>query len=234
MKLKLNKEKILIVVAHPDDEVLGCGGYLSKYKNLKEFKILFIGEGTSCRFLKNKFNIKMKHEITKRQKQSIQSLKYLGIKNYEYHNLPCGRFNTIDIIDINKIIEKNIQKFKPNIIFTHNANDCNNDHRIVNRSVMMASRPVINNKYLKDIITFEIISSTEWNFESQFSPNYFETLSEKNLMDKIKAFNFYKSEIQSGKMPRTNDGLKTLAKYRGKIISTTYAESFQIIRKIDH
>lgn len=58
MKLKLNKEKILIVVAHPDDEVLGCGGYLSKYKNLKEFKILFIGEGTSCRFLKNKFNIK--------------------------------------------------------------------------------------------------------------------------------------------------------------------------------
>ena len=102
----------------------------------------------------------------------------------------------------------------------------------MNRSVMMATRPVILNSFVKSIFTFEIISSTEWNFEKQFSPNFFEVLTEKNLKDKIKAFNFYKSEIQTRKMPRTNDGLKTLAKYRGKIISSEYAESYQMIRNI--
>ena len=101
MKSKRNRDKVLVVVAHPDDEVLGCGGYLSKYKNSKEFKVIFIGEGTSCRFSKNEFNSKLKAEILKRQKQSIQALKFLGIKFYEYYNLPCGRFNSIDIIDIN-------------------------------------------------------------------------------------------------------------------------------------
>ena len=232
MKLKRNKEKVLIVVAHPDDEVLGCGGYLSKYKNSKEFKVIFVGEGTSCRFPKMNFNSKIKAEIRKRQKQSIQALKYLGVKSYEYYNLPCGRLDSIDIIDINKIIEQEIKIFKPNIIFTHNSDDCNNDHRVVNRSVMMATRPVTLNNFVKSIFTFEVISSTEWNFEKQFSPNFFEILTEKNVKDKIKAFKFYKSEIQTKKMPRTSDGLKTLAKYRGKIMSSDYAESYQMIRNI--
>ena len=224
------KEKVLVIAAHPDDEVLGCGGYLSKYKNKKIFKVIFIGEGTSCRYAKNDFDDTIDNEILKRQGQSIKSLNFLGVKDYEYYNLPCGRLDSVDIIEINKIIEKEIRLFKPNIILTHNSNDCNNDHRIINRSIMMASRPMISNKFLKKIIVFEIISSTEWNFENQFSPNYFETLSEKNLNDKIKAFNYYKSEIQKGHMPRTKDGIKTLAKYRGKIICSKYAEAFQIIR----
>ena len=232
MKSKTIKEKVLIIVAHPDDEVLGCGGYLSKYKNSKEFKVIFIGEGTSCRFPKKNLTSKIKNEILNRQMQSIKALKYLGVKSFEYYNLPCGRFNTVDIIDINKIIEKEIKIFRPNIIFTHNSSDCNNDHRVVNRSVMMATRPVILNSFVKCIFTFEVISSTEWNFEKQFSPNFFEILTKKNLKDKIKAFNFYKSEIQTGKMPRNKDGLKTLAKYRGKIISSEYAESYQMIRNI--
>ena len=224
------KEKNLIIAAHPDDEVLGCGGYLSKYKNKKNFKVIFIGEGTSCRYSKNNFNDSVNNEILNRQNQSIKCLKFLGVNNFEFYNLPCGRLDSIDIIEINKIIEKEIKLFKPDLVMTHNSEDCNNDHRIINRSVMMATRPMISNKFLKTILTFEIISSTEWNFENQFNPNYFENLSEKNIKDKVKGFYFYKSEIQNKQMPRTNDGIRTLAKYRGKIISSKYAEAFQIIR----
>ena len=234
MKLKLNKEKVLIIVAHPDDEVLGCGGYLSKYKNKKEFKVIFLGEGTSCRYSKNELKDGIKIEILKRQKQSISCLKFLGINQYKYYNLPCGRFDSIDILEINKIIEKEIKVFKPNKILTHTTSDCNNDHRIVNRSVIMATRPMLLNRHLKTIVSFEVISSTEWNFENQFSPNYFEILTEKNINNKIKAFYFYKSEIQKKQLPRTGDGIKTLAKYRGKIVSSKFAEAFKIIRNIKY
>ena len=227
------KKRELIIISHPDDEVLGCGGYLSKFKNKKIFKILFIGEGTSCRYSKNDSKNNVKKKIIERQKQSIQSLKYLGIKNFEYFNLPCGRFDQIDILDINKIIEREISIFKPETIFTHSFDDCNNDHKIVNRSVMMATRPSYKNKFLKKIITIEILSSTEWQFESQFSPNYFEKLSIKNVKDKIKAFYFYKSEVQNKQMPRTSDGIRTLAKLRGKIINSDYAESFKIVRTVN-
>ena len=161
---KKNKENILIVVAHPDDEVLGCGGIIAKYKNKKKFKIIFIGEGTSCRFSKNDNDIKIKRQILKRKKQSIECLKFLGVKSFTYYNFPCGRFDDVSIIDINKTLENEIKIFKPKTIITHNADDCNNDHRIVYRSVMMSTRPMQKNNFLKTIITFETISSTEWNF----------------------------------------------------------------------
>ncbi len=225
------KEKNLIIVAHPDDEVLGCGGYISKYKNTKIFRVIFIGEGTTCRYSSNDDQNKINKKILQRQKQSIDCLKYFGINEYKYYNLPCGRFDKVDIIEINKILEKEIKQFKPNKILTHSSEDCNNDHRILNRSVMMATRPMPSIKYLKTLITFEIISSTEWNFENQLSPNYFVELSEKNINDKIKAFYFYKSEVQSNDMPRTKDGIKTLAKYRGKIVGAKFAEAFRLIRQ---
>lgn len=226
------REKVLIIVAHPDDEVLGCGGYISKYKNSKDFKVIFIGEGTSCRYDNYNLNDEIRNKILKRQKQSIKSLKFLGIKKFQYYNLPCGRFDSVDIIDINKIIEKEISKFKPNIILTHSINDCNNDHRIINRSVMMSTRPSNSNMFLSEIKTFEILSSTEWNFECLFNPNFFEILSQKNINEKIKAFYYYESEIQNKDMPRTKDGITTLAKSRGKIVNSKFAEAYKLIRKL--
>ena len=117
------------------------------------------------------------------------------------------------------------------MILTHSENDCNNDHRIVNRSVMMSTRPSKLNMFLSEIKSFEVLSSTEWNFENQFNPNFFEVLTKKNINEKIKAFYYYNSEVQKKDMPRTSDGLITLAKNRGKIINTKYAEAFRLIRK---
>ena len=141
--------KVLIIVAHPDDEVLGCGGYISKFSKKKSFKIVFMAEGTSCRFTKiNLGTKKVIKEINKRKKMAIKALNFLGVKNYKFYNYPCGRLDGVEIIDLNKIIEAEIKSYKPNIILTHNENDCNNDHRIIYRSVMMASRPTKKNNFV--------------------------------------------------------------------------------------
>lgn len=226
------KERVLIIVAHPDDETLGCGGYISKFKKNKNFRIVFICEGTSCRYSENYKRSEIDKEISKRNKDSVKAMHFLGVKNFKFYNLPCGRLDKIDILNINKIIEFEINQFKPMTIITHSSEDCNNDHRIVFRSVSMATRPSPQNTFIKEILSCEILSSTEWNFDKVFEPNYFIELKKKDLENKIKSMNFYKSEIQKGNMPRTKDGLITLAKFRGKIINKQYAEVFRILRKI--
>jgi len=224
------RKKILVVAAHPDDDILGCGGTLSKFKKNYLVKILFIAEGTSCRFQNLKVNKKqIQKEVETREKQAKKALNSLGIKLYKFTNFPCGRLDTVPIIEINKIIENEINNFKQNIIFTHSENDCNNDHRIIFRSTMMAARPNINHS-VGEIYSFEILSSSEWNFTKEFNPNYFEILRKKNIEDKWKALSFFKSEIQKYPLPRSKQGIFNLAKTRGSQAGTEYAEAFKLIR----
>ena len=227
----LNIKKILIIAAHPDDEILGCGGMINKFRKLKiEFKVIFLAEGSTCRF-SNICGEEAKEAINKRNNYALDVMKFLGIKDYQFLNLPCGRLDEIPIIEINKIIEKNIKEYSPDTIFTHSLLDCNNDHKIIYNSTLMAARPIPENKIMR-IYSYEIQSSSEWNFENQFQPNYFVSLSEDDLNMKIEALNMYKSEIKKYPFPRSNEGIKTLAMYRGMQVGVKYAEAFKLIRQI--
>jgi LmbE family N-acetylglucosaminyl deacetylase len=104
--------KVLIIAAHPDDDILGCGGYMSKFSNKMKFRVVFIAEGSSCRFTKDKTASKnVKDIISERNNFGINALKILGIDDYKFYNLPCGRLDQIPLIEINKIIEKEIIDF---------------------------------------------------------------------------------------------------------------------------
>ena len=232
MKLK-NKSKNLLIFAHPDDEVLAMGGYIAKNINSCLFKVIFIAEGSSCRYSANDRNTKtVLKSIELRNAMAINSLKFLGIKNLVFYNLPCGMLDQVGILKINKIIENEIKIFKPDNIFTHSSVDCNNDHRIVQRSVMMAARPSAISKSIKKIFSCEILSSTEWSFQETFSPNYFEILSNKNLNKKIRALKIYNSEYQKEPYPRNARGIKALATLRGLQSGHEYSEAFQLIKFI--
>lgn len=225
------KNKYLIIAAHPDDDILGCGATLSKLSKNNIIKVIFIGEGSSCRYdqvFKNKSLIKK--TIRNRENCAKKALNCLGVKNFNFYNLPCGRLDTVPIIEINKIIEKEIKKFRPNVIYTHSENDCNNDHRIIFRSTMMAARPT-SNEIVEKIFSFEILSSSEWNYTKEFSPNYFEILKEENVKKKWKALSYYKSEIQKFPHPRSKEGVYNLAKVRGSQAGEKYAEAFKLIRE---
>ena len=225
----MNK-RLLIIAAHPDDDVLGCGGFLAKYKGNLNVKVIFIAEGTSCRYqdFKND-SLSIKQEIDKRNSYGKDALKVLGVDNISFHNLPCGRLDSLPIITINKIIENEIKKFNPEIVMTHSEHDTNNDHRIVFKSTLMATRPGTFSS-LEKLMSYEVLSSSEWNFTKAFLPNHFESLHKRHILLKCKALACFKSETRKYPHPRSSEGLMALASYRGIQSGFKYAEAYQLIR----
>ena len=228
----MKKKKILIIAAHPDDDILGCGGYLAKYSQEQIIRVIFIAEGSSCRFSNLKENKDLiKQAIEKRTSCSVKALNEFGITDVKFFDLPCGRLDTLPILELNKIIESEIKDFSPDVVMTHSESDVNNDHKIVYKSVIMATRPGTSDS-LKTILSFEILSSSEWNIDNPFTPNMFEEINKEQLNKKWSALSYFEDEIRSYPHPRSFEGIETLAKYRGMQSGTSFAESFKIIRSV--
>jgi LmbE family N-acetylglucosaminyl deacetylase len=223
-------KRALIIAAHPDDEVLGCGGLISKYQPFGvAFKIIFIGEGSTCRFLEPQCEASMM-AIKQRTASVARAMNVLGIQDFEFHNLPCGRLDQVPIISINKIIESAIKSFDPDTVFTHSPSDVNNDHKIVFNSTLMGTRPGAQN-HVRRLLSYEVLSSSEWAFVNTFTPNYFEEISEDDLSLKWEALALYESEVRNYPFPRSKEGVRALAMTRGMQAGFAYAEAFHLIRE---
>jgi len=223
--------RVLIISAHPDDETLGCGGLISKYiKSFDAVRVLILGEGSSCRYsaIESQESIS---DIKIRKNSAKKAMSVLGVNELVTNDLPCGRFNIIPMLEINKLIEEQIKDFKPDTIFTHAESDLNNDHIIVNKASLIASRPGIY-PFLKNVISYEVLSSSEWSFTNHFSPNYFESLSDENIKNKWDALSCYDSETREFPFPRSREGLFNQAMNRGMQSGCKFAEAFSIIRSV--
>lgn len=225
--------RILIVAAHPDDDILGCGGMLAKYSmSSVDFRVIYIGEGTTCRFNNKDINSeRAKKEIAARNEYGVKALQLLNIDSYNFYNLPCGRFDQVPLIEIGKIIEKEINEFKPDSIFTHSLNDTHIDHARTFQAALQATRPRAQN-FISKLYSFEVLSSSEWKFVDAFKPNYFISLREEDVKLKIKALEQYNTEIKNFPFPRSKEGILISAKYRGMQAGTLYAEAYRVIREI--
>jgi LmbE family N-acetylglucosaminyl deacetylase len=224
--MNINTKKSLIIASHPDDDILGCGGILSKFKNTTEFKVIFIAEGSTCRFEDPNCS-EAKNEVIKRNSFAINALKYLGVFNYKFYNLPCGKLDHVPQITINKIIEQEIKNFKPDTVFTHSNCDSNKDHHKVYDATIIATRPGCG---VNNVLSYEVLSSTEWGFDKVFNPNLFISLSKNNVYDKWNSLKYYLTETKSFPYPRSKKGIETLASYRGLQSGNEYAEAFKLIR----
>ncbi len=195
--------KVLVIAAHPDDEVLGMGGTIKKLTQTgHNVKIVIMATGITSRRSENYKNSqtyvanpkilkKMDIQIKQLQKDAIRSSKILGVKDIEFEDFPDNELDTISNLEITKKIEKIISVFNPDTIFTHSKFDINVDHRSLYNATITATRPR-NKSNVKDVISFEVPSSTEWDFPSQFSPNIFVDIS-KELPFKLKALKQYKT-----------------------------------------
>ena len=221
-------KNILIIAAHPDDEILGCGGTIARLsKEGYKTTTLILGEGITSR--DNIRDIKKREKnISELKEEAKRANVMLGAKEVFFHDFPDNRFDTVPFLDITKIIEKIKNKIKPDIIFTHYEKDLNLDHQITYQAVITATRP-IKEETVKEIYSFEIPSSTEWNYPLSFSPNVFYDISE-TIEIKLKALEEYKTELRKYPHPRSLERVKFIAKDWGMKVGLEHAEAFKVVR----
>jgi len=222
---------ILVVAAHPDDEVFGCGGAIARLTSEGNcVYTLILGEGVTSRDRKRDL-AKRENEIVELRKQVENSNKILGVKKVYTFDFPDNRFDTIPLLDIIKTIEKIKEDVKPDIVFTHHYGDINIDHQITFKAVMAAFRPVIDES-VNEIYSFEIPSSTEWNAPSSltyFMPDYFVNINE-SLEIKINALKEYETELREFPHPRSLKAVELNAKQWGVKMGIEAAEAFKTVR----
>lgn len=224
------KKRILIIAAHPDDEILGCGGTVAKLtRNGYEAYTLILGEGVTSRDEKRDAG-KRSTEINRLKKQAIKANKIIGVKKVFTYDFPDNKFDRVPLLDIIKVVEKIKKEVNPYTIFTHYRGDLNIDHRIVYQAVITATRP-LPSETVKEIYSFNVLSSTEWNYPLSFSPNVFFDIS-KTLKDKIRSLRIYESELKGSSHPRSVRGTKLSAEFWGVTTGLRYSEAFECVRVI--
>lgn len=218
--------RVLIVAAHADDEVLGCFGTVAKLIDEGyEAYTLILGEGKSAR--EESALAEAQSELSD-EMQRANAL--IGIKEIFTCRFRDNRFDSHDLLDIIKEVERVKELIKPQIIFTHSANDLNIDHRITAEAVLTATRPM-QNECVKTIFAFEVLSSSEWNFGKAFTPDTYFDIS-ATIQKKIEAMRCYASELRQAPHPRSLEGIRTLAAYRGMQVGYSHAEAFKTLRNL--
>jgi len=224
------KNNILVVASHPDDEILGCSGTVARLiKQGYSAYVLILGEGVTARDISRNRN-KRNSDIKALRQQAKQANALVGVKNVFFCDFPDNRFDTVAMLDIIKAVEKIKNQVTPDIVFTHNGQDLNIDHRITYNAVISAFRP-LPGESARQIYSFEVPSSTEWNAPSCFSPDVFFDI-EKTINIKLDALKIYKSEFCQYPHPRSPEAVNLNAKLWGVKSGMKFAEAFKNIRRI--
>ena len=198
----------MTVLAHPDDETLGCGGTLHRF---------------------NKQNILCLIPVKRIEEQCRSALKTLGIENISFGDFEDNKLDRYPLADITKFVEVGIERFTPDVIITHHYSCLNQDHRLLYQATIIATRPqlISSNKKKIQLLSCEIPSSTGYLRPTGFEPNYYVELSPDDILVKMKAVEDYVTEIRKCRSPEV---ISAIARVRGAESGYDYAEGFMLIR----
>ena len=246
-------QTVLVIAAHPDDEVLGCGGTIARHAAIGDnVHILIMAEGITSRDDQRSTNTRS-DELTELTETARRAGKYLGAESVELLSFPDNRMDSVPLLDVVKEVEKRVDKIQPSVVYTHHIGDVNVDHQIVHKAVVTACRPMPW-QCVKTLLFFEIASSTEWQppiIGISFFPNWYENIGvsavsvnfaksadsalsnvKTCLEKKLEALKIYKCEMRDFPHSRSVEALNCLAKWRGATVGVEAAEAFMLGRKI--
>ena len=225
-------KKVLVIVAHPDDEVLGMGGTIAKLaKNGCVVDVMIVTDGSSSQYRDSDHLAEI---IEAKKKETSNCADILGVRDIYYGELPDMKLDTIPHISINQAIEEVIEKVQPDTVFTHFWGDVNSDHQNVYKSTLVTVRPLMG-QVVKELYCYRVPSSTEWTpnkADTMFMPNYFVDI-EQYAEQKYKAFACYTTELRDYPHPRSVQYLREIDKAAGLRVGLMAAEEFVLLRKVD-
>lgn len=220
-------KSVLVIAAHPDDEVLGCGGTMARHADEGyQVHVLILAEGVTSRGEKN-----AKAKLAALGKAAQAAARALGVKSLTLQKFPDNRMDSVDLLDIVTAIETMIRKVEPEIVYTHHAGDVNVDHRRIHEAAVAACRP-LPGQCVRTLLFFEVASSTEWQTPGSgpsFHPNWFVNIS-GTLDRKKKALQAYEAEMRKWPHARSPEALEHLARWRGANVGVNAAEAFVLGR----
>lgn len=218
--------QILIIAAHPDDEVLGCGAVAARFaREGHNVTPVIICENATVRYESS-----MQKYL---EGCAEKSARILGTSQPIFLRMPDQKLDTYSALEMAQTLEKVIKDYHPEMVFTHHGGDINKDHRVVFEATLVAARPTPTNG-VRTVYTYETISSTEWaasDYYARFNPNVFYDVSD-TLRLKLEAFKQYESELREYPHPRSLEGLEYRARDWGARVGMKAAEAFQLIRTL--
>jgi N-acetylglucosamine malate deacetylase 1 len=220
-------ERALCVAAHPDDEVLGAGATLASLADGGcEVHVVVLGEGVGARYEADERPEKQVRELAQQLRKAASILGAVP----HHIGLPDNRFDSLDLLDVVKLVEEHRDEVDPDLILTHHAGDLNVDHRVTSDAVLTAFRPVPESRPTT-ILGFETLSSTEWSIARPFWPNWFEDAS-PGLGRKLEAMAAYQHELRQWPHPRSLEGVRAAARRWGMTVGREAAEAFTLLRRV--
>ena len=219
---------MLVIAAHPDDEVLGCGGTIARFaREGARVHVAFLADGVSSR------EGAPAAELDARRSAARRAGEILGVGSMSFGDFPDNRMDTVPLLDVIKVIEGLIGEHAPDAVFTHHAGDVNVDHRRIHEAVTAACRPQAGHP-VRTLLSFEVPSSTEWQLPGTaiaFEPNWFVDIS-STLEAKLAALEAYSQELRDWPHPRSRRGVGHLAHWRGATVGVDAAEAFVLGRQL--
>lgn len=221
-------QKIIVIAPHPDDEILGCGGIMSKFVNDgKEVYVLVITRGTPKLYSDDR--------IVNVRKEALDAHKILGVKETVFLDFHAPELDQTSLAEISMEISKVIKKFAIDTIYIPHRGDIHSDHRVVYNASLVAGRPV-NGSNVKNIFAYETLSETEWAApfgDDAFIPTHFVNVTD-TFERKLVAMACFKSQLKPFPNTRSLEAIEALAKFRGATVGFTRAEAFMTVRTIEN
>jgi LmbE family N-acetylglucosaminyl deacetylase len=220
--------RVLVVAAHPDDEVLGVGGTIARHASLgDEAFILILGEGVMSRGVKGEDG---EQALAGLHRSAALAAGILGAELLDVVGLPDNRMDGVDLLDVVKHVEAAIEQVKPEIVYTHHGGDLNVDHQVTSRAVITACRPLPSST-VRRLYAYPTLSSTEWasaGMNSGFCGERYVDIS--GFLDaKLRALREYQGELRPFPHPRSIEAVEAQARVFGSTIGVPAAEAFKVI-----